>query len=128
MGSQQGLDRLEADFRVMFPSTTTNLPPPNFWLEFWAQASRDEGLCQQHLARFQMTRKHYEQAVRHELAARKVQPDIDVSLLADALATLSLGFEVRVSLDGESISQERAFQSTKQVLDLIRLLLHALDR
>jgi len=119
-GGQAGLRHMENGFRVQFVDRDEDTPPWNLWLELWAKAARSPKLRAMHLERIAEIRRSYTQRLRAALESGEMRPDLDPELAGDLLHTLIYGLAVKVTLDSELISPERALQIGKLAVSLLR--------
>lgn len=113
------LRRLEALYEAFWLGAEGAMPPPSFWLEYWAQASRDEELRRRHLGRFEENHLLRLDDIHAEQEAGRFRSDIDADLIADVLIALVWGFEIQISLDRESMPPERAYRAVKEILRIL---------
>lgn len=117
--SLTGLKRFEKSFHIQFVDRDAATPPWNLWLELWAKAARSPRLRQLHSDRIAEVRRSYTQYLQRSIESGEMKDGIDPELAGDLLHTLVYGLAVKVTLDSESISPERAYQIAALAMDLL---------
>jgi AcrR family transcriptional regulator len=119
VGDVQGRDLMDAIFKFRFQDDESTNVPWIFWLEYWNHAARTEDLRVHHSQTFTMMQEMDLAQVRTAMAAGQIREDIDPAMIVDLYHAVFCGLIVKVVLDKESITGDRA-------LDLGRLFLSLL--
>jgi hypothetical protein len=93
--------------------------PWRFWIEYWALAARTPSLRQFHSDGYLQVRQHDAWIARRARELGQIREDLDAELVADLYSTVVYGLAVKVVLDHETITGERAFEVRKLLLNLI---------
>lgn len=119
-GGTSGLGHIENGFRVQFVDRDEDTPAWNLWLELWAKAARSPKLRTMHLERIAEIRRSYTERLRTALESGEMRKDLDPELVGDLLHTLIYGLAVKVTLDSELISPQRALEIGRLAVGLLR--------
>ncbi len=117
--AEPGLARIEAIFRVNLLEGYPDVPPFSFWLEYWAHSSRDSELRAFRQARMARFRQNLANSVQAAMDAGKLRDDLDPLLLADLLAALEDGLQLKVAIDSTNVSPERAMAVFQGLMALL---------
>lgn len=118
-GPVEGLQKIEAMYRVCFLDRDEEAPPWTFWLEYWAKAARVKELREYHSERSAGLRRTRAVHVVRAIEAKQIRSDLDAELVADLLQAVLYGLAVEVTLDSETISSPRAFQIAQFLISLL---------
>ena len=119
-GPVDGLDWMQAMYRVCFTDRDEATPPWNFWLEYWAKASRTPKLREHHSQQFARLRGAAADRAKAAIESGQLRDDVDPDLSADLFYTLIYGLAVQVTLDHETVSPDRAWEIANFALSLLR--------
>lgn len=75
-----------------------DLPPPSFWLWYWAEASIDPKLREMYVETSQRNRAFLERSIQAGIDQGEFRPDLDAHIAAEALSAIIQGLRVRVEL------------------------------
>jgi AcrR family transcriptional regulator len=118
-GSDPGLDRLRSVFQVNLMESYPDVPPLSFWLEYWAHSSREPELREFRQARMARFHQNLAISVQAAMDAGQLRKDLDPLFVADLLAALEDGLQLKVAIDSTNVSPERAmsvFEGLMQIL------------
>jgi BetI-type transcriptional repressor, C-terminal len=107
-------------YRVCFLDGDPEAPPWSFWLELWGKAARTPKLRQYHSQHYSSLHDNQTRHARAGIEAGQIKPDLDPELVAELYHTLIYGLAVKVTLDNEAVSPERAFEIGNFALSLVR--------
>jgi betaine-aldehyde dehydrogenase len=119
VGPEPGLARLEAVFHVNLLERYPNVPPLSFWLEYWAHSARDIELREFREARMARFRQNLANSVQAAMDAGQLRKDLDPLFVADLLAALEDGLQLKVAIDAANVSPERAMAVYRGVIQLL---------
>jgi AcrR family transcriptional regulator len=119
-GEDAGLRFFLNHFRVLFPDRDESTPPWSFWLEYWAKTARSDDLRLLHIERVKNLRSGFTRLVTNAADKAELRSDLDPELVGDLLHALVYGLAVKVSVDAEIISAERAYEIGELVVSLLR--------
>ncbi|HEY7269115.1 MAG TPA: TetR family transcriptional regulator C-terminal domain-containing protein [Dehalococcoidia bacterium] len=119
-GPAPGLSRIEAVFQVNIVEKYPDVPPLSFWLEYWAHSSRDGELRSFREGRMARFRRNLAASVQAAIDAGDLREDLDPLFVADLLAALEDGLQLKVAIDSSNVSPERAMQVYRRLIDLLR--------
>jgi AcrR family transcriptional regulator len=118
VGDVAGLDWMEAIFKIRFNEDGANVPWI-FWLEYWNHAARTEDLRLHHSKSFMRMQELDAAQVEKAIAAGEIREDLDPALIVDLYHAVFCGLIVKVVLDRESITAERAMELGRFFLALM---------
>jgi AcrR family transcriptional regulator len=111
---------IPSSFQVILKEQGSNGGVPfQFWLEYWAQATRTDDLKHQHVTRFVEGRKAIVEALQRGIERGEVRTDIDRESVAELIWALAYGFQVHLALEKESVTPHQAQQAVIQFLQLL---------
>lgn len=96
-----------------------NVPPLSFWLEYWAHSARDIELREFREARMARFRQNLANSVQAAMDAGQLRKDLDPLFVADLLAALEDGLQLKVAIDSANVSPERAMAVYRGVIQLL---------
>lgn len=105
-GASTGVRRLEAVMKVQLARDTEALPW-SFWLEYWAMATRDYDLREQHIEHLQQLKLDIQRSVEAGISEGTLRQDLDPTETADMILALITGLGVNIAVDapGSTASQ-----------------------
>jgi TetR/AcrR family transcriptional repressor of bet genes len=118
-GSRPDLRHIEATFAILFPERDEVTPPWSFWLEFWAQATRDPELRRYQASRFLLGRESNRRIFEESLKKGDLRKDADPDALGELIMALYYGLGVAVTLAPEHIQPQRAYDLVQTFLSLL---------
>jgi AcrR family transcriptional regulator len=119
-GPEPGLARLDAVFQVNLLEKYPDVPPLSFWLEYWAHSSRDDELRAFREARMARFRQNLAQSVQAAVDAGELRADLDPLFVADLLAALEDGLQLKVAIDSTNVSPDRAMAVYRCLIELLK--------
>lgn len=119
VGDVQGRDLMEAIFKFRFQDEESTNVAWIFWLEYWNHAARTEDLRVHHSQTFSTMQEMDLAQVRTAIAEGQVRDDLDPGLIVDLYHAVFCGLIVKVVLDRESITGQRALELGRFFLSLI---------
>jgi AcrR family transcriptional regulator len=119
VGEVQGRDLMEAIFRFRFQDDEATNVPWIFWLEYWSHAARTEELRLHHSQTYSQMQGMDLEQVRTAMAAGQIREDLDPAMVVDLFHAIFCGLIVKVVLDKESITGQRALDLGRLFLSLI---------
>ena len=119
-GHVKGADYMDAVYRVLFTDRDPESPSWAFWLEYWAKAARTPHLREVHSKTVEDARTRDAEHVREAVAVRQIRADLDPQLVGDLNRAIIYGLAVGVTLDRESITNERAVEVARFFLSLLK--------
>jgi len=115
MGEHVGPERVEAVFNQMLEGNKLHVFPLSFWIAYWAEATRDEGL-----RRFSLqapTRDVFYRSIEAGINQGDLRDDLDIELAADLLMTVWQGSRAEVGLG--SLQEDRVSQVVRFLMRLM---------
>jgi len=119
VGDVQGRALMEAIFKFRFQDEDSTNVPWIFWLEYWNHAARTEDLRVHHSQTFTLMQEMDLAQVRTAMAAGQIRDDLDPGSIVDLYHAVFCGLIVKVVLDKESITGQRALELGRFFLSLI---------
>jgi AcrR family transcriptional regulator len=119
LGEVEGRELMEAIFKYRFQDDEATNVPWIFWLEYWNHAARTEDLRLHHSQTFTHMQEMDREQVRKAMASGQVRDDLDPGLIVDLYHAVFCGLIVKVVLDRETITTERALELGRFFLSLI---------
>ena len=93
--------------------------PSSFWLEYVAEASRDEELGRYYTERFGRNNSILKQSIESGITQGEFRNDIDAAALADVLQAILFGSRVLFGIKGGPMTEERATRMAEAVFRLL---------
>jgi TetR/AcrR family transcriptional regulator, transcriptional repressor of bet genes len=119
-GPRPDLKHIEATFAILFPERDEATPPWSFWLEFWAQATRDSELRRYQASRFLLGRESNRRNFEASMRKGDLRKDVDASVLGELIMALYYGLGVAVTLAPEHLQPQRAYDLMQTFFSLLR--------
>jgi TetR/AcrR family transcriptional regulator, transcriptional repressor of bet genes len=120
VGPVKGLDYMDAVYRVCFTDRDPETPSWAFWLEYWAKAARTPHLREVHSQIVDAARENDAEHAREAIATGQIRADLDPQLVGEVYRALIYGLAVGVTLDWESLTNERAIEISRFFLSLLK--------
>jgi AcrR family transcriptional regulator len=119
VGDVKGRDLMDAIFRFRFQDDEATNVPWIFWLEYWTHAARTEELRLHHSQTYSLMQGMDIEQVRTAMASGQIREDLDPAMIVDLYHAIFCGLIVKVVLDKESITGQRALDMGRLFLSLI---------
>jgi AcrR family transcriptional regulator len=119
VGDVQGRDLMDAIFRFRFQDDEATNVPWIFWLEYWTHAARTEELRLHHSQTYSLMQGMDIEQVRTAMGSGQIREDLDPAMIVDLYHAIFCGLIVKVVLDKESITGQRALDLGRLFLSLI---------
>jgi AcrR family transcriptional regulator len=118
VNNEFGAHRLAAVLDLWLRNPDGDIPPASFWLEYWAEASRDPELQAMSLETAARNREYLARSVAAALENGQFQPGLDPELVADTISALTMGLRVKLAI-GHIDSADRAAEIAGLLLGLL---------
>lgn len=112
--------RLEAFYKLLTVDRDEEIRPWAFWIELWAEASRDPDLHPPDGGFITKAHAWIAQCVRAGIEEGTFAGDLDPELVALILHALVMGLGISTTLDPTTVPATRAFEAAKQAITLLR--------
>jgi AcrR family transcriptional regulator len=117
-GQEPGPERLRAMLSSALSEAVRTLPS-SFWLEYVAEASRDDELGRYFTERFGRDNGVLKRSVENGVEKGEFRDDVDLNAVADILQALLFGGRVLFGVERGVMTEERAAKMAETVLKLI---------
>lgn len=117
VGPEYGPGRVKAFFERMVSASRTDVFPPTFWLEYWAQAARDPSLRTSQNPEVPRAREVFRLCVEAGIRGGELRQDLDPDQCADLLTLTWNG--ARVELGIQNITEARVLDAVDYALKLM---------
>jgi AcrR family transcriptional regulator len=115
----EGLEWMDATFRVRFGERDEVLFPSLIWLEYWNHLVRTPDRQHDRATAYSEWREHDLARLEQAFRDGQLRSDLDPTLIVDMFHTLVCGLVVKTAIDHEVITAERAYEIGKFFLSLI---------
>jgi AcrR family transcriptional regulator len=117
-GQEPGPERLRTMLSSALSEEVRTLPS-SFWLEYVAEASRDDELARYYTERFNRNNGVLKRSVENGVEKGEFRDDVDLNAVADILQALLFGGRVLFGVERGVMTEERAAKMAETILKLI---------
>src|SRR5579871_3296939 len=116
VGTEPNPRRLEALFKLMLTERDEGTGSWGFWIEYFAEATREPGLGTRDGGFFAGARESWVSSVRAGMEEGYFADDIDPLLVAELLGSLLIGLGIHTTLDPQNVPPEYALKVANMVI------------
>ena len=117
-GEEPGPQRLRTMLKNAMSEELRTLPS-SFWLEYVAEASRDEELGRYYTERFGRNNGVLKRSIESGVESGEFRADIDPAVVADILQAILFGSRVLFGVERGEMTEQRAASMTEAILRMI---------
>jgi AcrR family transcriptional regulator len=117
-GEEPGPERLRTMLKSALSEKVRTLPS-SFWLEYVAEASRDEELGRYYVERFERNNAVLKRSVESGIERGEFSAGHDPEVIADILQAVLFGTRVLFGVERGQMTEERAARMAETILQLI---------